>query len=380
MGTPNQLGVDKTTNGKRKWTKYKYRFKGSSVCRDYFKAAYDIKDFTLRALIKHMNTKGLVARVHGNTGKKPKHALKFDDVKRVLEFIVSYAEIHGMPQPAAPRGRDDIPPIFLHSSVTKKAVHNLYRQSCEDINVRVVSLRVVYDIWNQCCGHIQIASPRHDVCAKCKKSRKKISDSVSEEDIMQSTREMQGHVSLAQSERVVYQQCITEAKSEAEDKGLGQLIRPLPVMSTDYQSVHYTFDFAQNVCIPHHARQMGPLYFLTPRKVQVFGFRNDSASQQLNYLIDEDQTIGQDGKQTHGPNAVISMVDNGLTRCSFGEPTFKLHADNCGGEYINIWPPGFWGIWGEWLCIFRELGSTGNYFRGAGEQAHNFGDFGSSAK
>ena len=34
--------------------------------------------------------------------------------------------------------------------------------------------------------------------------------------------------------------------------------------------------------------------------------------------------------------------------------------------------PGVLGIWGEWLFIFRELGSTGNYFRGAREQAHNF--------
>ena len=41
---------------------------------------------------------------------------------------------------------------------------------------------------------------------------------------------------------------------------------------------------------------------------------------------------------------------------------------------------GVWGIWGEWLFIFRELGSTGNYFRGAREQAHNFGDLGSLAK
>ena len=43
----------------------------------------------------------------------------------------------------------------------------------------------------------------------------------------------------------------------------------------------------------------------------------------------------------------------------------------------------FWGpqgIWGEWLFIFRELGSTGNYLRGAREQAHNFGDIGSLAK
>ena len=42
--------------------------------------------------------------------------------------------------------------------------------------------------------------------------------------------------------------------------------------------------------------------------------------------------------------------------------------------------PGVLGIWGEWLFIFRELGSTGNYFRGAREQAHNFGDLGSLAK
>ena len=46
----------------------------------------------------------------------------------------------------------------------------------------------------------------------------------------------------------------------------------------------------------------------------------------------------------------------------------------------NSPPPGVLGIWGEWLFIFRELGSTGNCFRGAREQAHNFGDIGSLAK
>ena len=34
-------------------------------------------------------------------------------------------------------------------------------------------------------------------------------------------------------------------------------------------------------------------------------------------------------------------------------------------------------IWGERLFHFRELGSLGNYFRAAGEQAHSFGDLGS---
>ena len=47
--------------------------------------------------------------------------------------------------------------------------------------------------------------------------------------------------------------------------------------------------------------------------------------------------------------------------------------------YITYyWSPQ--GFWGEWLFIFRELGSTGNYFRGSREQAHNFGDIGSLSK
>ena len=47
---------------------------------------------------------------------------------------------------------------------------------------------------------------------------------------------------------------------------------------------------------------------------------------------------------------------------------------------VVLGPPGVMGIMGEWSHIFRELGSTGNYFRGAREQAHNFGDLESLAK
>ena len=54
------------------------------------------------------------------------------------------------------------------------------------------------------------------------------------------------------------------------------------------------------------------------------------------------------------------------------EMAFRWPAD-CG-------PPGVLGIWGESLFIFMDLRSTGNYFRGAGEQAHSFGDLGSPAK
>ena len=44
-------------------------------------------------------------------------------------------------------------------------------------------------------------------------------------------------------------------------------------------------------------------------------------------------------------------------------------------------PQGFWRS-GEncFLFIFRELGSTGDYYQGFWEQAHSFGDFGSPVK
>ena len=50
-----------------------------------------------------------------------------------------------------------------------------------------------------------------------------------------------------------------------------------------------------------------------------------------------------------------------------------------GKHAIQGGPRGF-GIWGEWLFIFRELESTGNYFQGFGEQAHSFGYLGRPAK
>ena len=63
------------------------------------------------------------------------------------------------------------------------------------------------------------------------------------------------------------------------------------------------------------------------------------------------------------------------------EMAFRWPAD-C-GPTLNAdfgGPPGVLGIWGEWLFIFRELGSTGNYFQEFGEQAHSFGDLGSPAR
>lgn len=59
--------------------------------------------------------------------------------------------------------------------------------------------------------------------------------------------------------------------------------------------------------------------------------RDDGLPRQYNFVMDEAQTLGQDGKSVHGPDAVISMVDYALTMYSHGEKSVTLHADNASG-------------------------------------------------
>ena len=85
-----------------------------------------------------------------------------------------------------------------------------------------------------------------------------------------------------------------------------------------------------------------------------------------------------------GEEIGLTLIKIYCTGFKMIKETFEILYASCAYSVDKIWnfgaPPGVLGIWGERLFIFRELGSTANYFRGAGEQAHTFGDLGSTAK
>lgn len=56
----------------------------------------------------------------------------------------------------------------------------------------------------------------------------------------------------------------------------------------------------------------------------------------MNYLIDEDNSIGSNGTKTHGPNSVISMLDHYLTKRGLQESNCHFHCDNCVGKKKNF--------------------------------------------
>jgi hypothetical protein len=283
MGVLQKGGFGQVTQRKteRKRMRYSYSFRGETICREAFLAIYDIGNKVLSNIITHMNKNGVTPRVHGNKGRKPAHALKFDEVENAVKYIKNYADEFGVPQPAAPSGSDGIPPIYLPASDTKRAIHERYLESCTESTIRALKVSSFEDVWLKCVPHIRISSPRDDVCQKCECHRKKIADARMEEEKLRATKDFEDHLQAAKRERLCYRKSIQDAAEEMGNWHGGQL-----------EHAHYTFDFAQHFQLPHHARQMGPTYFLQLRRVQIFGVRIDSTAMQLNFLFDEDQTIG----------------------------------------------------------------------------------------
>ena len=82
---------------------------------------------------------------------------------------------------------------------------------------------------------------------------------------------------------------------------------------------------------PSDPMQPGPMYFLVPRRCQLFGIRAEGVSKQINYLIDEAVNCGK------GANVVICLLHHFFQNFGFGESLVSLHADNYTGQNKNIY-------------------------------------------
>ena len=253
----------------------------------------------------------------------------------MVKFITSYATEYGLPMPAAPHGRDNHPPIYLPASETKLVVFNKYVEACNSYTPvrKSVGLTLFKSIWLSCLPHIRLMEPRSDVCHKCDNFRKLIMDSVTEEDKLEHTEAYNNHVRKSRQEREFYNACI---KASAEELASLPEVPSGPQQPCSQEfNTHYTFDFAMSFTLPHQCLQVGPLYFLTTLKVHCFGICCEAAKKQVNFLFSEGDSIGTDGKKSHGPNNVLSMLHYYLCNFSLGEKNAVFHADNCGGQNKN---------------------------------------------
>ena len=244
---------------KRQRVTYKYAFDHRSLCKNAFLFIHDIGEKQLKSMLRHLKENGLVPIVHGNVGKTPATVYPFEVVLNCVQFLKNYAQINGLPQPSARRGRADAPPVYLPASQNYKIVHGSYvKASMEcDPTQRVMQYRSFVDVWHKCIPEIQFMTPRTDVCSRCEKFRSDIKVATTEHEKVSITTAFSEHLAQAQEERQYYLDCCNASASASSS-------------TTAY--AHYTFDFAEQLSLPHHSRQVGPMYFKVGEKCNCLVF------------------------------------------------------------------------------------------------------------
>ena len=137
------------------------------------------------------------------------------------------------------------------------------------------------------------------------------------------------HLLLASGERNFYKNCCRESKDGIQEylKVVDFTVEREPCSYTG--TVHYSYDYAQQLHFPADPNQPGPIYFKTPRKCALFGVCCEAVPRQVNFLIDESVLTGK------GANSTISYVHYFFHRHGLGETKAQLHADNCGAQNKN---------------------------------------------
>ncbi|CAG8661727.1 6562_t:CDS:2, partial [Ambispora leptoticha] len=71
------------------------------------------------------------------------------------------------------------------------------------------------------------------------------------------------------------------------------------------------------------------VYYLSARKVHLFGIQDEAVREQINYFLDENELLGK------GPNGTLSLVFDGIKQLNKGEKHLKITWDNAGGQNKN---------------------------------------------
>lgn len=100
MGSVKQIGSKKITSKRKECKRWRYdhSFQGHNICRQTFLIINDCTEKVLKNINRHLNDIVAVTSEHKNTGKKPHHALKYEDIHNAVIFIINYTAEIGMPR------------------------------------------------------------------------------------------------------------------------------------------------------------------------------------------------------------------------------------------------------------------------------------------
>ena len=295
-----------------------YQFQSVSICKEMFIHLYGISYSRLRRLKEHYERYGIHMRTHGNTKMLPSNTLPQSITENVHRFLTNYIEDNAFVLPGRIPGfkREDVQ--VLSSSETKTSVWRVYTTTCTASGEQAVSYSKFVDLWHQFCPRVVVAKPMTDLCLTCQQNTTKLvrAANLPEHEKANCIKAQQEHLDCVQVEREFYRKTCSDAATTFShtdaDTNFNETHEPCSFSGT----MHYSFDYAQQVHFPSNPMQPGPIYFKIPRKCGIFGVMCEAVPRQVNYLIDEAAVCGK------GANATISYVHHYFTRHGLGKQTF----------------------------------------------------------
>ncbi|XP_071940904.1 uncharacterized protein [Antedon mediterranea] len=329
----------RSVQSERQKSRITYLVEGQKVCRQSFEYMHSISNCQLQGIISHYKTTGVTPPLKKSGGRRfSKTALSETDVRHVVGYISNYAVFNGMVIPGRVRGvKCQDPRVrLLPSCETKSGVWRKHKAQLMDVNerritaghseIRIIKRTTFSKVWRQFCPFILTTKPRSDLCWVCQKNNSAVYRSANQTEAQKNAQlEAQlEHLRVVHLERDLLRSMIADAKAVITDERLG----PNAPCSRKI-TMHYSFDFAQQVSYPSDPLQPGPTYFICTRKLGIFGIACEAVPQQQNFLIDEGVAISK------GSNVVISYVHDFFLDGGLGEEHCLLHCDNCSGQNKN---------------------------------------------
>jgi hypothetical protein len=111
-----------------------------------------------------------------------------------------------------------------------------------------------------------------------------------EEEARDLLKKYKEHLAKAKLERNYYNKNtkLAEEHRKLIDQNYSAVEDRIPYCSTDTVA-HYSYDWAQNLHVPHSDQQIGKVYYLSARKVDLFGIQNEAVRKQINDVLDENK-------------------------------------------------------------------------------------------
>ena len=166
MAIMGQLLAYTNTSSEVSYTSFFHQ--GKPVCRRMFQFLHGIGIKRMKNLMRSMKENGLTLRVHGNTNRKPKHALSYTTTEYIVRFLFNFAEQHALVLPGRVPGYSWIDIQLLPSSLSKRAVWRVYREAVGAVHAVAYSTFCL--LWRSVVPSIVIMKPRSDLCWQCQQN------------------------------------------------------------------------------------------------------------------------------------------------------------------------------------------------------------------